>query len=357
QLGFPNAVATLGTACTADHVHKLLRFTEQVVFSFDGDAAGRRAAGRALEAALPHATDTRSFRFLFLPAEHDPDSFVRAFGSEAFEARVRDAVPLSRQLLEHVSEGIDLGSAEGRSRMLALARPLWLALPEGALRLQLLGELARSGGLPADELARLWGQSAPRSRSSGAAPQSAAAEESADGTPAHALQPKRKGFFKRDRSDMPPPVQTRRPPPKRPEDRVLQMLFGEPRWWNDLPANEHSFLHELPEPHGRLIAWLERDLAEHGVRPWAVLREALSADAGIDDVSRDLADGDADPGATFEDFRRALDVLLERDLARQMKQLLAQAGQDPEALTRYKALDLLWREVKRRQAILPSAEP
>ncbi|MBP7394969.1 MAG: DNA primase, partial [Zoogloea sp.] len=80
QLGFPNAVATLGTACTADHVQKLLRFTEQVVFSFDGDAAGRRAAGRALEAALPHATDTRSFRFLFLPAEHDPDSYVRAFG-------------------------------------------------------------------------------------------------------------------------------------------------------------------------------------------------------------------------------------------------------------------------------------
>ena len=74
QSGFANAVATLGTACTAEHVQKLFRFTDSVVFSFDGDAAGRRAAGRALEASLPHATDTRSVRFLFLPAEHDPDS-------------------------------------------------------------------------------------------------------------------------------------------------------------------------------------------------------------------------------------------------------------------------------------------
>ena len=88
QPGFENAVATLGTACTAEHVQKLVRFTDSVVFSFDGDAAGRRAAGRALEASLPHATDTRSFRFLFLPPEHDPDSFVRELGAEAFEQRV-----------------------------------------------------------------------------------------------------------------------------------------------------------------------------------------------------------------------------------------------------------------------------
>ena len=86
QWGFGNAVATLGTACTAEHVQKLVRFTDAVVFSFDGDAAGRRAAGRALEASLPHATDTRSFRFLFLPAEHDPDSYVRELGAEELAA-------------------------------------------------------------------------------------------------------------------------------------------------------------------------------------------------------------------------------------------------------------------------------
>ena len=78
QSGFDNAVATLGTACTEDHVRKLFRFSDSVVFSFDGDAAGRRAASRALEAALPHASDLRTIRFLFLPPEHDPDSYVRA---------------------------------------------------------------------------------------------------------------------------------------------------------------------------------------------------------------------------------------------------------------------------------------
>ncbi|MFY7905934.1 MAG: DNA primase, partial [Burkholderiaceae bacterium] len=90
QLGFPNAVATLGTACTPDHIQKLFRFTESVVFSFDGDAAGRRAAVKAMHAALPFATDTRSIKFLFLPAEHDPDSFIRAHGTEAFAVSVQD---------------------------------------------------------------------------------------------------------------------------------------------------------------------------------------------------------------------------------------------------------------------------
>src|SRR5207302_1635752 len=87
---------TLGTACTAEHVQKLFRFTESVIFSFDGDSAGRRAATRALEASLAHATDTRTIRFLFLPSEHDPDSYVRELGPEAFERCVAAAVPRRR---------------------------------------------------------------------------------------------------------------------------------------------------------------------------------------------------------------------------------------------------------------------
>ena len=131
QSGFGNAVATLGTACTAEHVQKLFRFTDSVVFSFDGDAAGRRAAGRALEASLPHATDTRTVRFLFLPEEHDPDSFVRERGAEAFEQQVAQAVPLSRQVIEQAREELDLRAAEGRARFLANVRPLWSAVPAG----------------------------------------------------------------------------------------------------------------------------------------------------------------------------------------------------------------------------------
>jgi DNA primase len=347
QLGFPNAVATLGTACTADHVHKLLRFTEQVVFSFDGDAAGRRAAGRALEAALPHATDTRSFRFLFLPPEHDPDSYVREYGAEAFESFVRNAVPLSRQLLDHAAADCDLTTAEGRSRMLSQAKPLWQVLPEGALRLQLLSELAIRGGLPAEELARLWQLGGPRSRE----------RDHGDGESAGEPQPRRsfgggerKGRWKRrdENDDGLPRPQGRRQPPKRPEDRVVQMLFGQPGWWNDLPADEHDLLHQLPAPHGALIAWLERELAEHGVRPWAVIREALEEDDSLDNEARALADGDADPGATPADLRRAMDTVLVRELGDQMKHLIAEAATRREALTEYRQLESRWKDAKAR---------
>ncbi|OYT88392.1 MAG: DNA primase [Burkholderiales bacterium PBB6] len=385
QLGFPNAVATLGTACTAEHVHKLLRFTEQVVFSFDGDAAGRRAAGRALEASLPHATDTRSFRFLFLPAEHDPDSYVRAFGSDAFEGCVRDAVPLSRQLIDHASADCDLNSAEGRSRMLAQARPLWGALPEGTLRLQLLGELARLGGLPSEELGRLWQAQASRGqRQQSGAPQTAGNQpwdgppdddqapwqgspEGGDGGSAggaggggrsHFHQAwsgsggdgKRKFKGGRWGKDAPLPPQPRRTAPKSPEDRVVQMLFGEPAWWDRLPGIEHELLHDLPAPHGPLVAWLERDLAEHGPRTWAVLSLALKADESLDAAQRRLADGDADPGATFDDFRRAVDVLLDKALTARKQALQAKAATDRSALDEYRELDRQWREVKLRMS-------
>jgi DNA primase len=88
QLGFPQAVATLGTACTSTHVQKLLRQTDNVIFSFDGDKAGRRAARRALEACLPQVSDNKTIKFLFLPQEHDPDSFVREFGADAFAQEI-----------------------------------------------------------------------------------------------------------------------------------------------------------------------------------------------------------------------------------------------------------------------------
>ena len=156
QLGFPNAVATLGTACTPEHVHKLFRFTDSVVFSFDGDAAGRRAARKALEGALPYATDVRTVKFLFLPPEHDPDSFIREFGREEFQRYVRQAVPLSVFLLEAAAEDCDLSTAEGRSRMLTVAQPLWALMPDGALKRQLFAEIAQRSQVGPHELGELW---------------------------------------------------------------------------------------------------------------------------------------------------------------------------------------------------------
>lgn len=143
QNGFPQAVATLGTACTATHVQKLLRLTDQVVFSFDGDTAGRRAARRALEACMPLINDSKTIRFLFLPAEHDPDSYIREFGAAVFQAAVQDAMPLSQFLLNLVSQDNDLTTLEGRARTQFEAKSALQAMMPSSLRLQIVRGLAQ----------------------------------------------------------------------------------------------------------------------------------------------------------------------------------------------------------------------
>jgi DNA primase len=280
QSGFRNAVATLGTACTPDHVQKLLRFTDHVVFSFDGDAAGRRAAGRALEAALPHVSDLRSFRFLFLPAEHDPDSYVREFGPEAFEQFVAAAVPLSRQLVERASEGADLATAEGRARMLAQARALWTALPAGALRTQILADLAEHGRMPLEDLSRLWGLTRPARPSDESAPRRAPG-----------------GGARRSRG-----VSVRLP-----QDHVARMLLLDAELWHRLAGPDHELLSSLETWHGGLFRWLERELMEHGHREWPALRDELAAQ-DFADVARALVDGaDLLVAPTFEDLQAAVE--------------------------------------------------
>ena len=265
QSGFGNAVATLGTACTSDHVKKLLRFTDSIVFSFDGDAAGRRAASRALEAALPQVSDLRTFRFLFLPTEHDPDSYVRAYGAAAFEKMVENATPLSRQLLDRASEGADLTTPEGRARMLAQARPLWTLLPQGALRLQLLNELAQAGRASPQELATLWGE---HPTSELGAPGRAPAK-----TPQRGPTPSRR-----------PPTSVRQPP-----DHVARMLLTNAGLWHVLTGAEQELLTSLDSWHGELFRWVERDLTEHGPREWPSLREALETES-FGEVARQLVD-------------------------------------------------------------------
>ncbi|MDL2354282.1 MAG: DNA primase [Pseudomonadota bacterium] len=142
QLGFPQAVATLGTACTATHVQKLLRQTDTVIFSFDGDKAGRKAARRALEACLPQVSDNKTIKFLFLPTEHDPDSFVRERGFEAFEQEIHEAMPLSQFLLRVVAGEHDLSSPEGRARTQFDAKPLLQSMAPSSLRLQIVRGLS-----------------------------------------------------------------------------------------------------------------------------------------------------------------------------------------------------------------------
>lgn len=164
QLGFPQAVATLGTACTPVQVQKLMRQTDMVVFAFDGDKAGRGAARRALEASLPYVTENKGVRFLFLPPEHDPDSFVREYGAEAFDAEVRQATPFSGFLFEIVTKGNDVNTPEGRARAQYVARPLLQAMQPSALRRQIvhrLGELTQTAD---DELEQVLGLAKPVAR-------------------------------------------------------------------------------------------------------------------------------------------------------------------------------------------------
>ena len=170
QLGFPQAVATLGTACTPIHVQKLVRQTDEVIFSFDGDNAGRRAARRALEACLPHASDNKTIKFLFLPKEHDPDSYVREMGAPAFEEQIREAMPLSQFLLKEIIGENDLRTPEGRAHAQFAAKPLLQALPASGLRLQIVRSVAQATQTTPAELEVLFELEKPVARVRSAPP-------------------------------------------------------------------------------------------------------------------------------------------------------------------------------------------
>jgi len=149
QFDLPYAVATLGTATTPEHVKRLLRSAPELVFCFDGDRAGRTAAWKALQTALPLATGQQPIRFLFLPDGEDPDTLVRKEGRAAFEQRLARATLLSDFLFEHLSAEVDLGSAEGRARLDSEARGLLQSMPAGTFRSLLEDRLSGVVGLGA----------------------------------------------------------------------------------------------------------------------------------------------------------------------------------------------------------------
>jgi DNA primase len=312
QHGFGNAVATLGTACTADHVMKLFRFTDAVVFAFDGDAAGRRAAARALEAALPHATDLRSVKFLFLPSEHDPDSYVRELGAEAFRQAVAAAVPLSKQLLEQAGEGQDLDAAEGRARLLAQARPLWQALPDGALKRQVFADLAAAGRLATEDLAALWGTGATASRWERGA--------------AITMRPL-------------PRLPQRRAPAGN-ADLALRLLLLHSDWWDRLSAEDHQLLHELGGAHGQAVAWLEQQIMEHGPQTWAALAEAATGQPWEVALRPQVDAAAQEEQQPFGDLEIVVHRLWAERRKAEVRELIASGRTDAEHLAQVRALSL-----------------
>ncbi len=305
QLGFPQAVATLGTACTPTHVHKLLRQTDNVVFSFDGDSAGRRAARRALDACLPHASDGKSLRFLFLPAEHDPDSFLRAHGADAFEQQVRDAMPLSQFLIAEVTRDKDLGTAEGRANAQFEAKALLQAMPASALRWQLVRSLAQVTQTSPAELEALFELSQPVARAKIA------------------------------------PPKARRSAPMGLERQTMRLLLAHPALAGAMDEAALDSAARLAPDNAEMLRRLVeacRALGENA--SFAALAEQLREAGGDFDalVAEIAAEGESDPDAAALELAGAVRQMRLQVVRTEMEHLAAGGLGTDEARARYRAL-------------------
>jgi DNA primase len=158
QHGIRNAVATLGTATTREHLALLFKSTTRVVFCFDGDRAGRAAAWRALEQAVPEVHEGRECRFMFLPEGHDPDTLVQEIGAEAFNERVAQAMSLTDFLLGELQKKVDLGTRDGRARLAALAKPYMDQIRDAPLSQALLDELQKRTRMAREDIAQALAQ-------------------------------------------------------------------------------------------------------------------------------------------------------------------------------------------------------
>ncbi len=302
QHGVGNAVATLGTACTAEHVRKLFRHCGQIVFSFDGDTAGQKAAVRALEAALPALSDERSAKFLFLPPKHDPDSFVREHGADAFEREVGRAQPLSVFLLDTLGSGLAMGTAEGRAQAIARARPLLALLPDSALKSQILGEFAKRVEMPLAELR----------------PALALPERHADTGKARRQEnerrPERRSSMATQRTSRLAGLRTDH------AQTAMRILLAQPELWNTLSPSQHELLMQDGSSTQALAGWLEAQLDAYPDSSASALWEGLRLAGLLNQVqSMGVADGlEAEPASAHQDLMGALRwVELERIRRRQ----------------------------------------
>ena len=289
--GVGNAVATLGTACTSVHVQKLLRQASKVVFCFDGDSAGRKAAWRGLEASLEHLSDDKSVGFLFLPPEHDPDSFVRAEGAENFLRLVSHPTTLTEFLMRELKADVDLSNAEGRARLVHEAKPYLTKLAAPILRVQLVKAVADAAALNQAEV-----------------------ETQCD------LKPAARG--------RPAPPRTRhRPTPSSIEHKLLEIVLRKAEWAARLPLE----LIDRERPEG-LVLHAIADAMDHGELPaggFGMLLEFFRASPHeelIATVAASMTD-EADMGALETVFNDAIDHLRQSAITAEIGQLTARARQ------------------------------
>lgn len=316
QLGFPHAVATLGTACTATHVQKLLRQTDHVVFSFDGDAAGRRAARRALDACLPYASDNKTLKFLFLPPEHDPDSYIREQGADAFRQQVSDAMPLSQFLLNEVTAGEDLGNPEGRARAQFNAKPLLQSMTPSALRLQIVRGLAQLTQTTPAEIETLFELSQPVAQTRKA------------------------------------PPRTRRTPPMGLERQMMRILVAYPAFAADLDGSVMEGVAQVAPDNAAMLTQLIDACKALGPQAnFAALAEQLRAGSADFDafIAEVAAEPVSDPEAARLELAGAVRQTRIQLLKAQMDQLVKAGLQTDEARRHYREL-AQQQEQLRRQA-------
>ena len=323
QHGLGHAVATLGTATTPAHLQQLLRLSDHVVFMFDGDKAGRRAAARALETALAFASEKNRLDFVFLPEEHDPDSFVREHGADALRDWVAKAKPLSAFLLDVASEGQQLEFAEGRAASTAEAKRLLQLMPPNALRAQIAREAARR--FDATDAALGSGPANTASADRASAPKADRKSGQSWTKPA------------------PPPIRLPRPVIRPLTERVLQILVRQPSWCREVDA---EFADDLDPAQLALLRWIQDRLPPEGDVPFAVLHEAALAEGrekGPEAVRLFLKLSKPDPAldALMEnepsalrlELTRALTRLRVRALEETASRLALEAASDPQALT------------------------
>jgi len=311
QNGVEHAVATLGTATTPVHVQKLLRMADNLVFCFDGDAAGRKAAWRALEVSLPIVTDGKTVSFLFLPAEDDPDTYVRRLGKDAFLNEAKNAKPLSALLLAELANRVDLKSEEGRARLLNEARPLIGQIEAPALGLMIRKRLAELIGVSPEDLQRLMPGGNERKKSAAAEP--------------------------------PPREGRRKAPPRSTESKVMSLMLARPTLAAefDLVISEgapaalrtlEALAHYLRDCDFEVTHAL---ILEHfrGMEEGQAISEALAAQILTEEES-----GRADLETEFRDFLSKLRADLRKARRDELAAQMAQGALSPEAAREYREL-------------------
>lgn len=319
QHGIPEAVATLGTATTRDHLGLLFKATNKVVFCFDGDRAGRAAAWRALEQVLPEIDGTRECVFMFLPDGHDPDTLVQEIGAEAFRALVGQAQTLSQFLFGELGKQVSLASMDGRAKLAALARPHLEKLRDGPLRVLMLGELSNLTRVPRADLEAML--------------KSPAASE----------------------ADMPQadePVSTRHRPAgnaNRPVRRVMQLLLEDPRLADHIDNLELLAQAEVPG-----IEVLLEAIDFFHAHPEATAAHLLEfwrgtpKGKGVEKLLQQGAESPVDEKGPEPELRQILGMLTQKALKARVQQLLAESRMRPLTEAEAREINALMQQQKGR---------